>query len=325
MKVYRILICSAIFVVASFLLTYSFMFKDTVNSTSYTFNKKRILLISNVYQNPYWQIIKKGAEDAANNRGCVLEYNGPQTMNIAQSLRIFDMGIATSVDGIITSVQDEKQYMPLIKKASAIGIPVITIDTDARNSKRIAYVGTNNIEAGYRAGQALARIAHMKANVGIITSGKTAMTQIERVNSFKDYISSYPGMEVVAIDSSNSDIVEAELVAKRMMDKHPEIDALYCTGSVDGIGAARAVVDSNRKGRIKIICFDDLPEIIDYIKQDIIHASVVQKPYQMGFDSVNLMIDKLEGQDVSGEFLMDTIVVSKDNINNYNIEKGEMN
>ena len=97
------------------------------------------MLLSYVYQNPYWQIIKKGAEDAAKNRGCIIEYDGPQTSSITESLRIFDMGIATSVDGIITYVQEEKHLIPDIKKAMKAGIPVITVDTDAKLSKRIAY------------------------------------------------------------------------------------------------------------------------------------------------------------------------------------------
>lgn len=325
MRTYRILVYTAIFVIVIFSSIYSYLFGSNSSSISNIATQKRILLISSVYQNPYWQIIKRGADDAAHNRGCFIEYNGPQTLDTNASLKIFDMGIATSVDGIITSAQEEKQYIPMIKKAMNKGIPVVTIDTDAKKSSRIAYVGTNNIEAGNYAGQQLLEITFSKAKIGIVMAGMNTTSQVERVEGFKNYISDYPGMKIIAAESSNSDVIEAELVAKKMMNEHPEIDCLYCTSSVDGIGAARAVIDSNRKGKIKIVCFDDLPETLEFIKEGIIQASVVQKPYEMGFDSVNILVDKLEGKNISGEFPMGSIVVTKDNVYNYNLEKGEMN
>jgi ribose transport system substrate-binding protein len=325
MKIYKVLVYTAIFVIISFSVIYSYIFSNYPTNNASTFTKKRILLIASVYQNPYWQRIKNGAEDAANNRGCYIEYAGPQTLNMSEGLKIIDMGIATSVDGIITSVQEEKQYLPAIKKATDIGIPVITVDTDANLSERIAYVGTNNIEAGTSAAEELADISLTNAKIGIIMAGETNTSQVERVKGFKDYISNYPDMKVVAVESSNSDVIQAELAANKMMASHPEMDTLYCTSSVDGIGAARAVVDRNKVGKVNIVCFDDLPETLQFIKDGVIQASVVQKPYQMGYDSVSLMMDKLEGLKVNEVNLMGILIVRKDNVYNYNIEKGEMN
>lgn len=325
MRLYKALVSTAILAMVSFSLIYIFIFYSGSTKAPKVMTKKRILLLANVYQNPYWQIIKKGAEDAASNRGCIIEYNGPQTLNTKESLQIFDMGIAISVDGILTYVQEEKQYIPEIKKAIDAGIPVFTVDTDAVGSNRMAYIGTDNVEAGNAAGEQLVNLKGGKAKVGIIMAGNTATSQLERVDGFKKYIAPYKDMKIVTIGSSNSDVIEAELVAKKMLKEYPKINELYCTGSVDGIGAARAVVDLKKAGKVKIVCFDDLPETLEYLKKDVIQASIVQKPYQMGYDGVNLMMDKLEGKKVHGQFLMGIIVVSKDNVNNYNVEMGEMN
>lgn len=301
------------------------MFSGNPKSTGVSFEKKSILVLADVYQNPYWQIIKKGAEDAAINRGCVIEYNGPQTQNLADSLKIFDMGIASSVDGIITYIEQENSYNDIIKKATDRAIPVITLDADAKNSTRNAYVGTNNIEAGKEAGIQLTDITAGKSNIGIIMAGKTITSQVDRVKGFSDYIARDRGMNIVATESSDSDVIEAELVTKRILIEHPNINAIYCTSSVDGIGAARAVIEKNLVGKIAIVCFDDLPETLDYIKHGVITASIVQKPYEMGYDSVNLVMDMLEGKKSEGKYLMGILVVDKDNVNNYNTEKGEIN
>jgi ribose transport system substrate-binding protein len=325
MKIYKTLIFTAIVVLLVFSAIFSFLLKTNNNRISQMPNKKRILLLSQVYQSPYWQIVRKGALDAAKNRGCIIEYDGPQTSNISESLRIFDMGIAADVDGIITYVQENNSYIPFINKAVENGIPVITVETDAKLSKRMAFVGTNNIEAGYWAGRELAEITYAKANIGIIMGGMTIKSQVERVTGFSNYIKVSSNMKIIDVVSSNSDIIEAELVARKMIDENSKLDAIYCTSSEDGIGAARAVVESGKKGKITIVCFDDLPETLEYIKNDVIKVSIVQKPYQMGYESVNLMMDKFEGKVKNGEFLTGIVVVTKDNVDNYEMEKGVMN
>lgn len=324
MKIYKLLTFTAVLVIALFIVIFGYQQIGTNQKLVKVPVKKRVLLISYVYQNPYWQIVKKGAEDAAKNRNCILEYEGPQTPNIEESLKLLDMGIAASVDGIVTYVQENQKYIPYIKKASDNGIPVVTVDTDERQSDRIAFVGTNNIEAGSAAGQELMALTSSKANIGIIMAGETTASQIDRVYGFKEYISNYPGMKVIGTEYSNSDIIESELVAKKLIKENPSLNALYCTSSVDGIGAARAVVDYNKVGKITIVCFDDLPETLSFIRQRIIQVSIVQKPYQMGYDSVNLIMDRLEGKLATGDFLLGNIVVTADNVNNYNIGKGDM-
>jgi ribose transport system substrate-binding protein len=325
MKIYKILIFTAIIVLIVFSVIFSFILNTDNNKIAPIPNKKRILLLSPVYENPYWQIVRRGAEDAAKNRGCIIEYDGPQTSNINESLRIFDMGIAAQVDGIITYVQEEDSYIPVINKAVKNGIPVITVETDAKSSMRMDFVGTDNVQAGFWAGRELAEITYANAKIGIIMAGKTIKSQVERVTGFSEYIKASSNLKIIDVVFSNSDIIQAELVARKMIDENPKLDAIYCTSSEDGIGAARAVVESGKKGKITIVCFDDLPETLEYIKNDVIKVSIVQKPYQMGYDSVNLMVDKFEGKMQKGEFLMGIIAVTKENVNNYNMEKGVMN
>ena len=325
MKIYRILIFTAIIILITFSGIFFFLLNNDNNKLVQIPNKRRILLLSHVYQNPYWQIVRKGAQDAAKNRGCIIEYDGPQTSSISESLRIFDMGIAARVDGIITYVQENNSYIPFIDKAVKNGIPVITVETDAKLSMRMDFVGTNNIEAGYSAGREMSEITYGKANIGIIMAGKTIKSQMERVTGFRNYIKADSNLKIIDIVSSNSDIIEAELVARKMIDNNPKLTAIYCTSSEEGIGAARAVIASEKKGQIAIVCFDDLPETLQHIKDGVIKVSIVQKPYQMGYDSVNLMMDKFEGKMQKGEFLMGIIVVTKENVNNYNMDKGVIN
>src|SRR5690606_2368350 len=94
------------------------------------------------------------------------------------------------------------------------GIPLVTIDSDAENSKRLAYVGTDNIEAGRVGGREMIRQIGTEGKVAIIMGGKDVKNQIERVEGFKSYLKSNSNIDILAIETSDSYLLEAELAAK---------------------------------------------------------------------------------------------------------------
>jgi ribose transport system substrate-binding protein len=277
----------------------------------------RIALVAHMKDNPYWQIIKKGAEAAAKERGVILEYYGPDAPNVAENLKLIDMNIAARVDGLITYVQEEDKYQPYIDKAIDKGIPVITIDTDAKSSKRIAYVGTDNFDAGRKAGKVLYEKVGSGANIGVIMGGLTTTNQVERLEGFKNYLAAKADVEIVTVESSNDNELSAKIATNKMIKENPDLNSLYCTSVLDGVGAAKAVVENKLQGRISIICFDDLPETLEYIKRGIIHATIVQKPYDMGYESVQRMMDKISGKEIKALDITDTVLVTQENVDYY--------
>lgn len=285
--------------------------------------KPKIVLLAHVYQNPYWSYVKKGAEDAAKERGAVIEYNGPQAASIKTGIKLIDMAIASKVSGIITYVQDEEGYTTYINKAVKKGIPVVTVDSDAKKSMRLGYIGTDNIKAGEKAAEELMSKIGFSGRVAIIMGGKEVKNQIERVKGFTDCLKKYSGIEVTTIESSGSYTLEAELETKKILKSNEKIDALFCTSALDGVGAAKAVSDLNMVGKINIICFDDLPETIDNIKKGIVYAAIVQKPYEMGYRSVNMIMDNLQGKKIQGDYLTNVLVLNRQNIYNYTRYEGD--
>lgn len=282
------------------------------SSNTYREDTKRIVLLAHVYNNDYWNIVKKGAEAAAKERGCILEYDGPETSSLQESLRLIEKSIVAKKDGIITYVLEEQPTIPLINKAISKGIPVITVDTDAKKSSRVAYVGTDNKKAGEEAAEVLIGKLGKNDEVGIIMGGSNNTNQLERVEGFKSYLQKHSNIEIVDIKSSNSYALEAELAAKKILKEAPYVDAIFCTSALDGMGAARAVADIKMQGKVHVVSFDDLPETLEYINQGVIYATVAQKPYDMGYKAVNLMMDIIEGKNIEkGEYITDTEVITK--------------
>ncbi|MFS8541956.1 MAG: substrate-binding domain-containing protein, partial [Tissierellales bacterium] len=119
--------------------------------------KPKIVIVSHVYGNPYWTQVRLGAEKAAMERGVVIDFQGPDDASVEESIRLIKMAYAAKASGIITYVQDESYYKDIINEIIEDGIPLVTIDSDAENSKRLAYVGTDNVEAGRVGGREMIR------------------------------------------------------------------------------------------------------------------------------------------------------------------------
>ena len=283
--------------------------------------KPKIVLVSHVYGNPYWTQVRLGAEKAAMERGVIIDFQGPDNPSVEESVKLIKMAYAAKVSGIITYVQHEAYYMDIINKVIEDGIPLITIDSDAENSKRLAYVGTDNVEAGRVGGMEMVRQIGTEGKVAIIMGGKNVKNQIERVEGFKSYIDSNSNIAIVAVESSDSYLLEAELAAKKILNQYPDIKGLFCTSALDGVGAAKAVKSLGLAGKVKIVCFDDLPETLDNIEEGLITSTVVQKPFDMGYKAVNIIVDNIEGKKTKGLFITDVQVVDKENLDEYRAQQ----
>jgi len=281
--------------------------------------KPKIVLISHIKTNPYWVNIKQGAERAAKERGAVIEFLGPTTASTEEGLKLFDMATSAKVSGIITYVQEGGKYKSKINSAMEKGVPVVTIDSDEEDSKRIAYVGTDNILAGKAAGAEMIKQIGTEGKVAVVMGGKDVKNQKERVEGFTNYITSNSNLKIVDTDSSDAMLLESEIITRKILIRNDNnINALFCTSALDGIGAAKAIKDLNDKGKVKIICFDDLEETLNNIKNSVVSATIVQKSDQMGYKAVNIIMDKIEKKsNDSQKFLMDVKVVNQSNIDTY--------
>ena len=276
--------------------------------------KPKIVLISHVKSNPYWQYVKAGAEDAAKKRNAIIDYQGPDSPSVDEGIKYIKMAYSAKVSGIITFVQDEVKYNTAINNAADIQMPIVTIDGDADKSKRYAYVGTDNNYAGVVGAEEMIGQVGTEGKIGIIMGGKSVKNQVERVNGFEDYIHKNSSLDIVEIESSDAYLLEAELAAKKIIMNNYDIKALFCTSALDGEGAAKAVINMNLAGKIKIVCFDNLDETKGYLEDGTITSIILQQPYDMGYKAVNIIMDNLEGKETKGIFLTDIKVIRKDNL-----------
>jgi ribose transport system substrate-binding protein len=319
------LIVSASFSLYCAVKVYVYHQPDHKPSASSEKEMYHFVLVPEELDNDYWRLVEKGAKSAAEETGVILEYIGPKQANIGEHIKIIEKAAASKVDGIMTQGLNEKQFTPIINEIVENNIPVITVDTDAPNSKRTAYIGTDNYYAGFIAGRTLAADTDGRANVAIITGSFAASHQQLRVKGFKDAVKNEKGIRVIAIEESNITRVQAAEKAYKILKEHPEVNAFYGTSALDAIGIAKVVEQFHREEETYIIGFDTLPETIGYIKKGVIEATVVQEPYEMGYRAVKMMVDILEGKQVPSLNNTETKVIHKNDLplrpmRNYELE-----
>jgi ribose transport system substrate-binding protein len=197
------------------------------------------------------------------------------------------LAIARKPAGIIV-VGFEESLNPVVNKAVEAGIPVVAVDSDLPRSKRVAFVGTGNFNAGYQGGLKLAELVGGKGRVAILT--KTGQSNLnERVDGYKAALAKYPDIEVVQVANTESDPAKATQVASLLLQRYGDLAGMGCVEAAGGAGAATAVREAGRTGKVKIVAMDRSNSVLKYIEQDVIQATVAQQTSLMPIYAVAIL------------------------------------
>ncbi|KRE97689.1 LacI family transcriptional regulator [Paenibacillus sp. Soil766] len=275
---------------------------------------KHIVLIAQELDNPFWRTVEKGASEAAVSHGMKIDYLGPIRINPAEQTSLLEKSIAAKPDALLVQGIKEPQYDRLISKAIDQGIPVITLDADEPDSRRLTYVGTDNREAGRRMGELVAGAAIGKGRIGVIIGSEQAENQQQRLEGFRAAIANRPDYEIIDIRASNISRIQAAKHTEAMLKQYPAIQTMVGFSSLDAAGITEGVKAAHRDG-ILVFGFDDIASTRQGISQGAIKASIVQQPHEIGSVAVQLLASHFLGntlpqQHVTGTYILDTTTLT---------------
>lgn len=231
-----------------------------------------------------------GALAAAERLGpnVTVELHGPAEWDASLEARDIEQLVARQVDGILTTAGDAETMIPAINRAIAAGIPVFTFDSDAPDSDRLAFVGTDNYQAGCEAGKAVAEWHGDEAIIGISTfPGPNHL--VRRIEGFTDCLmEAAPGATIAATVNDQGTVDGAETALTAMLQANPEINVIFAAHGNPGPGAAAAVRNLDLVGQVDIMGFDFGLPVLELIENGEIRATVGQNPYLMGYMSMML-------------------------------------
>lgn len=252
-------------------------------------NKEVFYLVSSNMALPYWQTAAKGFNQAAAQFKVTAKTVGPENYDPQAELAEMQKAIAAKPAGILISVADVSVLGPAIDSAIGAGIPVITIDSDAVGTKRLFFIGTNNLEAGRLGGHRVVEQLGGSGNVVFFTiAGQPNME--ERLKGFKDVLGTRPNIHIV-------DVIDIKQDARTAFDKTQEmmaltgpkkINAFVCLESASGKMVSDAIKRSNATDRV-LVAWDVNQDTLDGIKGGTINATVAQKPFTMGYVGLRML------------------------------------
>lgn len=271
--------------------------------------KPRVAFVSNNAES-FWNIAEKGAKKAANEFGVELYFLKPSRSDPAEQKEKIDQVLNQGIKAVaISVVEPEKQldYLRSIAKKVAL----LTQDNDAPDSGRLCYIGTDNYEAGRAAGALVKQALPEGGTVVIFVGDLAALNARQRQAGVIDELAEKKG-------SPTADGTKAgKYLIKKTYTDQPDGPSKAKTNAVAAINdlgeneknvcfvglwaynppaIISAVSDKGLLGKIKIVGFDEEPETLNAIKRGEVVGTIVQQPYEFGYQSVKLMSEIAQGE-----------------------------
>jgi len=237
----------------------------------------------------YWREVELGMRAAEKKlKGCQVRWFVPPKEDVRAQVSTFESFIAQGIDGIVIGPSNPAAIKTVVQRALNAGIPVITFDTDAPDSGRLLYVGTDNYKAGYEAGKVMVKVLKGKGKVAICTGSLTALNSVQRMEGFR---AALKGTQVQVVETYNDgeDKAKALANAQAALQKYPDLAGFYGVYAFNGPACAQAVKMAGKVGKVKIVCFDTTAEHMQLIKQGLITATIGQRPFMMGDKSTEIL------------------------------------
>jgi ABC-type sugar transport system substrate-binding protein len=267
----------------------------------------KFIFLPKSLNNPYWVDARKGMESAMMELGVEAEFLGPDNDDAAAQVAIFESILATNPAGIAISPNDPASVRELIAKAVAMGIPVIAWDGPVPDSDVFGYIGTDNVAAGRSLGEAVAEGLGGKGKVAVVIGSLSAVNLNQRLEGVKDALSAYPGIEIVATETSNESVADAQTAAETILQANPDLSAFIGIGGSDLPGISGALQSGNKCGAVQAYGFDVVPQGIEGMRAGCVNALISQRPFGMTAQALQILIDFSKGAStLSKPFVVDT-------------------
>jgi ribose transport system substrate-binding protein len=278
-----------------------------------TSGKKKLAFVTN-NASDFWTIARKGTEKAAADiPGIEVDFRIPGDGTAAEQQRVVDDLLSKGVEGIAISPVDPANQTPLLNSAASKAL-VVTQDSDAPQSNRICYIGTDNVAAGKQAGALVKEALPQGGKIMVFVGVLDAANAQQRYQGLKEALAG-SNISIIDVRTDNTDRVRAKSNAADTLVNNPDIAGMVGLWSYNGPAILSAVKEANKTDKVKIIAFDEEDPTLEGIKEGAIYATVVQQPFEFGYKSMELMAKYLNGDKsvvpASKQIFVPTLAIKK--------------
>lgn len=285
-----------------------------------------IAVIAKGVHTHFWASVRHGAEKASTTMpGYSLSFAGPASeTNNDEQIRLVEAAIKRNVAGIVLAPSNPEALVPPIKLAWEHSIPVVVIDSaisSMADAYYQAFLGTDNIMAGRTCAAEMIKRMGTTGKLAVMSYVVGAGSEIDRVGGFLDYIRSHSSIEIIGPFYSQSQTAAAMNQALDVLAANPGLTGMFAANEPTSVGMARAIAQEKLAGRIVAVGFDGNPELMGFVRQDVLQGIAVQESFHMGEASIETMGRILAGKPVKRTVDTGIVFVTKDNVDDPGVER----
>jgi ABC-type sugar transport system substrate-binding protein len=297
--------------------------------------ERQIVFVFKVDGLLYGDACKRGAEQASEELdGVTVRYLAPDKADVGKQIEIIEQLIAEKVDAIVISPNDAEAIRPIVDRATESGVKVFTWDSDAPNSKRLFYVGADDVGIGVEVADRLAKDMGGTGKVQIVSGGRAADNLNAHVDGFVEGFKKYPGITLVEPYIYNDDDNQkARSLAVQAFQKDPDITGFACANSPSPPAVGQAVTQLNKIGKVKVWGLALPSETKQYLESAAVSGLILWDPAKLTYMTARLVNDYLDGKAPTdgmefpevgklafrnNQVVMPTAVITKENVDQFN-------
>lgn len=261
----------------------------------------------------FWSVVQQGINEAAREFGVEVIITGADhETQIDRQVNIFNRVIGEDPALIILAASDYYVLADPVKVAAEKGIPIITVDSGVNSNYPVSFIATNNVEAGIKAGNEITRLlpVHENRSIAIVSHYRETATAIEREAGVRQALD---GWNITGTWFCEND---EKIAYENTMEilKDPSVKGIVALNEIVTLGVAKAIEESESADRITVVGFDNAPEELAYLEQGILKATVVQRPYNMGYMAVRTAVEYLKGREVEPFIDTGSVLITAENM-----------
>lgn len=273
-----------------------------------------ILIQKAVDETDFWTTIYQGGEMAAEEYNAVLTAMGPEReQDIGQQNQMILDAIAQEPDAIVLAPSSSGETLPYAKQVEEAGITLIVVDSTMDEEVGTATVATDNYELGYKMGSYMKQYVDEDTVIGIVGHVQGSSTALGREAGFRAGLGDAES-QVAAIVFCDSVTEKASELTKELLEEYPDMNLIVGLNEYSAVGAARAVKELGLTDRIVMAGIDSSTEEIQLLEEGVFEAIAIQKPFNMGYLSVETAIKAARGEKVEREIDAGSELITKENM-----------
>jgi ribose transport system substrate-binding protein len=250
--------------------------------------KETYILICADTHLPYWQTMSAGLNRAAAELRVRAEMDGPENFDPKAEYEAFQRAVQRRPSGILLWAVDPDLMTPGIDAAVAQGIPVVTINADAPQSKRLSFVGTDNYKAGNLAGRLALDLMKGQGNIVAFQTSAPANARL-RLAGLRDAIADHDGIKITQVVDVKGDPTAVFDATKQLLSSNVPVSAFVCISATAGPEVGEVVNREGLAGKVAVIAMDSDPRTLELIQKGAVSGAVAQKPFTMAYSGVKFL------------------------------------